>query len=166
MKVKHVFGNCIGKYLFTPLVMSAMLLGCSEGKLNTQIHEEKDGEWVVENGTVACEKIVWRFISHRELVGDTAEKRRESGMVGVMGTYKFTLENKSKKEIKVKYHLYFFDKNDLEICYYPQYGRVVTLSPDESREISNTFEVTVGNVRVANSIVIMNPSASFTEVDK
>ncbi len=155
-------------FLFIAIGCGILLgINCSkQEELNTEIHKRQGKRQIVEDGEVICNNVIWHFLSYRKLVGERAELRGEFGMIEVKGTYKFTFENDTTKELRVDYGLRFCDKNDLVICKYdPGYGYELTLSSGESREISDTFEVTVGDLAVANSIVSMKIYVSFKEVE-
>ena len=133
--------------------------------LDTKLHKRVGGTWDVGVGTSAQ---IWRFVSHRELIGEIAEARRESGMISVKGSYKTDWHNDTDKKFNVTYHLRFLDSNDLEIAQYIPYGRGLEfiLLPAATKEVSGIFEIKVGNLEAANSISSMRIYASFDEVDE
>ncbi|MCY3868768.1 MAG: hypothetical protein OXG87_04370 [Gemmatimonadetes bacterium] len=65
------------------------VFGCGklQSGLNTELRKEEIGCWKVDAREI-CNDAIWRFISHRELMGKVAEMRREVGMIVVKGHIK------------------------------------------------------------------------------
>ena len=123
------------------------------------------GGWEVGSEKICTTEEIWRFVSHRELTGQVAEARRELGMIAVKGAYKIDWYNEIEKKLQVSYTLYFQDDNELEIARYnPGSGFEFVILPENSKEISGTFEIKVDNLEAANSIRSMSVGASFEEV--
>ena len=137
-----------------------------QSRLDTELHKQAGGTW--PDVGVGTSEQIWRFVSHRELIGEIAERRRELEMIAVKGAYKLHWQNDTDKEFNVLYELRFFDSSNLQIARYKPYGRGLEfiLFPVASKEDSGTFEIKVDNLEAANSISSMRVYASFDEVDE
>ena len=123
------------------------------------------GGWEVGSEKICTTEEIWRFVSHRELTGKVAEARRELGMIAVKGAYKIDWYNETEKKLQVNYNLRFWDADKLEIARYDLgRGFEFVILPENSKEISGTFEIKVDNLEAANSISSMQVYASFEEV--
>ena len=124
------------------------------------------GGWEVGSGKICTTEEIWRFVSHRELTGKVAEARRELGMIAIKGAYKIDWYNETEKKLQMNYDLHFWDANKLEIARYdPGSGFEFVILPENSKEISGTFEIKVDNLEAANSINSMQVYASFKNID-
>ena len=123
-------------------------------ELNTDVHTETGGYWEVLDGRVNTSR-KWRLFSFKEVEGE----------IEIQGGYTITWINNTTKKVKIEAtRLVFEDDNGIQVTDYYLSGAIdVTLEPGETRDRDGDFLITVGNVRVANSISRMGIYASFTE---
>ena len=133
----------------------------SKTELNTAHHEEEGGTW--ENG-VSATRILWRFVSHRELSGIRAEARQEVGRHVVQGAYAIVWKNSTNRKFKVEYQLGFLDSEDLELAWIKP--KEFTLLPSAEKETGGIFTIKVDNISVANLASEMTISSSFEDMSE
>lgn len=136
------------------------LAGALKTKLNTQHNEEERGGF--GNG-VELTKVLWRFVSHRELSGNLAERRLQAGMHVVQGAYAIVWKNSTNQKFKIKYQLGFEDSKGLELAWVRR--REVILLPSSEKESDGIFTIEVDDISVANMATEMVVSASFENMN-
>ena len=134
--------------------------GAFKTKLNTQHHEEERSGF--QNG-VELTKRLWRFVSHRELSGKVAERRRQSGMQIVQGAYTIVWKNSTIQKFKIEYRLGFVDSKGLELAWVKPREIILPLSAE--KESGGIFTIIVDDISVANMATEMIVSASFENMN-
>lgn len=169
--------------LLWAIVVTSMYLagdkigGGLKNRLNTAYREEEDAGYAFVSASstrieynsgshngVEVKKILWRFVSHRELSGKVAEARQQSGMHEVQGAYALVWKNSTTQKYKITYGLGFVDSKDLWLAFTK--SKEYVLLPSSEKEMSDIFTIKVDDISVANMAKRMVVIASFEEMNE
>ena len=134
-----VLGRAFAWRVGAALMLSCV--GCGQGDAPTRQEEvELRSEVVYENGfeaVVQVDSVTWQLGRLNATIPDDVE---------IEGEFHFSLVNRLQDPVSVRYELRFLDEDDLLVDVFFPFGQPVELGAGESRQVTGSFVVRLGNV--------------------